>query len=161
MSRTSLRPFDRVIDLCQTSGQLDELSPGQPVVHRLVLGHEGDLAVDLGVLTGIDPQDPHLPLGWPLQAGHDAEESGLAGAIGTEETGHTGAEADAELAHGDLETEPLGQVGYDDGVGHASLRYRKRTNHAARATSPTITTTETHTSNPATSGAYSMVSPKK
>ena len=122
MSRTVSSPVHRMIDLCQTSGQLDELSPGQPVVHRLVLGDEGDLAVDLGVLTGVDSQDPHLALGWPQQTRHDAEESGFAGAIGTEKTGHSGAEADAELAHRDLETEPLGQVGDDDGVGHASLR---------------------------------------
>ncbi len=115
-------PFDWMVDLGQPGGELDELAPGEPVVNRLVLGDEGDLAVDLGVLTGVDSQDPHLSLGWPLQTRHDAEESGLAGAVGTEQTGNSRAEADAELAHRDLETEPLGQVGHDDGVGHASLR---------------------------------------
>ena len=38
-----------MIDLSQTSGQRDELSPGQPVEHLLVLGHEGDQAKFLAI----------------------------------------------------------------------------------------------------------------
>ena len=98
-------------------------------VNRLVLGNEAQMAVDAGVLPGRAAEGEGLAGGRRQQPGHEPEERGLAGAVGSQEAGHARPEGTADLRDSHLLTEPLGQVvgdhggvGHVQGVRHASLR---------------------------------------
>ncbi len=105
----------------------NELGGGQEPVHGLLFGDQGDAAVHGRIGTWIDSQDGHLALRGSDQPGHDPEQGRLAGAVGSQQAGHSRSELGAHLGDRHLLPEPARHTLEGHGGGgragrHDSLR---------------------------------------
>ncbi|CAM5739353.1 hypothetical protein SAFG77S_01449 [Streptomyces afghaniensis] len=96
----------------------DELLPGEEVVHRLPLGDDADVLVDLLVAPHRLAVEGDRAGGGGQEAAHHVDEGGLAGAVGAEQAGDAGTDGHGDVVDGDHVAEPAGDV-VDGERGHS------------------------------------------
>lgn len=109
-------PGGRFVEAVEFRVGDDELLTGEEVVHGLALGHDADLLVDLLVAPDRRAVEGDGAGRGGEEAAHHVDERGLARAVGTQQTGHSGADAHGHVVDGDDVPEPAGGVvDVDDG----------------------------------------------
>src|SRR5205085_2655545 len=96
-----------------TTGEVVQVLPNQHVlIETKEVGHVPDKRVDAqGVFEDVDPGDAHLPVGRLQQGSQDADERGLAGAVGTDEAEYfTRGNLQVKIVQGDGVVIGLAQV---------------------------------------------------
>jgi hypothetical protein len=96
----------------------DEFAAGEEVVHRLALGDDADVLVDLLVAPHRLSVEGDGAGGGGEEAAHHVDEGGLPGAVGAEEAGHAGADRHGDVVDGDHVAEPARDV-VDGERGHS------------------------------------------
>ena len=95
-----------VADPAQVGAVAHELAGGQPGRDGLVLGDEGQVAVDAAVAPRVAAVDADVTLVDADRAGHRPHQRRLAGAVRAEQPGDAGPERAAQLGQRDLGAEP-------------------------------------------------------
>lgn len=88
----------------------DEFASGEEVVHRLALGDDADVLVDLFVAPDLLAVEGDGAGGGGEEAAHHVDEGGLPGAVGAEQSGDSGADGHGDVVDGDHVAEPAGDV---------------------------------------------------
>jgi hypothetical protein len=88
----------------------DEFASGEEVVHRLALGDDADVLVDLFVAPDLLAVEGDGAGGGGEEAAHHVDEGGLSGAVGAEEPGDSGADVHGDVVDGDHVAEPAGDM---------------------------------------------------
>ncbi len=108
----------RVVEAVELGVGDDELTAGEEVVHRLALGHDAHVLVDLLVLPDRGAVEGDGARGGSEEAAHHVDEGGLARTVGAQQSRDAGADAHGHVVDGDDVPEPAGGVVDVDG-GHS------------------------------------------
>lgn len=88
----------------------DELAAGEEVVHRLPLGDDADVLVDVLVAPDRLAVEGDAAGGGGQEAAHHVDEGGLSRSVGAEQAGDAGADRHGDVVDGDHVAEPAGDV---------------------------------------------------